>query len=102
MIKLYELNQETRDLLDVFTAHDVALIIDCATDLMMELEQRSNGSARMGENGCVELAYALLMWLKEFHERKGNCHERNDGDHNHGKAIDGLRGQDPKGNGFIH
>lgn len=74
MIKLYELNQETRDLLDGFTGHEVELILDYASDLMMEFEQYRGpcrGRSRMGANGCVELVCALLVWLDSFKQTKG-------------------------------
>lgn len=108
MIKLYELNQETRDLLDGFSGHEVELILDYATDLMLEME-RYRGRARMGKNSCVELVCALLVCMDRHaarkradgngqtrgsaptktQRRKGNDERRDDGDHNHGKAADG-------------
>lgn len=78
MIKLYDLNAETRRLLDSFSGHEVMLILEMATDLQLQFDEY-RGRARMGENGCVELVCALLIWMQDYHKRnngKGNCNDR--------------------------
>ena len=68
---MYELNAETRSLLEAFSGHEVMLVLEMATDLQLEMTSY-RGWARLGENGAVELVCALLVWMQDYHEKNGN------------------------------
>jgi hypothetical protein len=61
MIKLHELSESTRGLLDLLSAAEVQSVLDMATDIMLRVEQRP-GQARLGENGAVELVLRMVVF----------------------------------------
>ncbi|MGV0976391.1 MAG: hypothetical protein ACOYBO_10725 [Azonexus sp.] len=70
MIKLHELNPQTRGWVETLPEEEQAKVLDLATDLMMTMEQR-NCRARLGENGSVELAIKTILFVSE----RGTIHE---------------------------
>jgi hypothetical protein len=67
MIKLYELNLQTRDWLSALTDAEVYRVLDMATSVMFEIEMRTP-RVHMGANSCVELALKTILYF----EQKGN------------------------------
>jgi hypothetical protein len=76
MIKINELNAEMRSLLACLENNEVYIILEWATDIMDESQLR-RGHARLGCNGAVELACALVLFLDKSNTQngKGNCDE---------------------------
>jgi hypothetical protein len=67
MIKLHELSEATRGLLEFLSEAEVQNVLDMATDIMVRVEQRP-GQARLGENGAVELVLRVVVFA--------NCPEK--------------------------
>ncbi len=70
MIKIYELNAETRSLLDCLENNEVYIVLQWATELKDESQIRS-WAARLGNNGAVELACRLVVFLEKSDTRNG-------------------------------
>ncbi len=84
MIRLTDLNTDTRECLNVLEPYQVYVILQWATELMDEVSMR-RGWARLGANGAVVLACALVIFLDKSYNQnsmprlsghgKGNCNE---------------------------
>jgi hypothetical protein len=67
MIRLHELSESTRGLLELLSAAEVQNVLDMATDIMLRVEQRP-GKARLGENGAVELVLRVVVFANTDQE----------------------------------
>jgi hypothetical protein len=60
MIKLYDLNEETKEMLNGLEDCDLDKILRYAETLMSEISMHP--AARFGCNAAVELACAIVVW----------------------------------------
>lgn len=69
MIKLHELNPATQCLLYSLSTAEQTAILDLATDVMLQMEQRcmerNYGRSGLGENGSVELVVKMILYCNE-------------------------------------
>ena len=74
MIKLHELNPLTRGWVEALPDQEQVLVLDLATDIMVEIEKRTGASLirpRLGANGSVELVIKMILLCNE----RGTVHE---------------------------